>query len=80
MDEIVAELEKIELAITGEGLTVAELSEQLGKSKRWVRDRLGELIGRGRAVCSGSRTQIRIDNRPNRVPLYKLVKDPKKKG
>ena len=69
-DEWLAELERIE-SETGDGSTVAELSEALGHSREWVCRKLRPAISAGKVAVTRRRVDD-IAGRKQWVPAYKL--------
>ena len=56
-----------------EGVTVSELADRTGRSKGWIRDRLGRLKQQGRLAIAGYRVTEGLDGRASRVTAYRLV-------
>lgn len=56
-----------------EGYTAKELSQQWGRSTKWVLARLAQAREAGLLVC-GYRPGEALDGRRTRVPVYQLLK------
>ena len=70
-DEWKAELERVMLAASDEGLTLLELAEHLGLSDRTTRKRL-YLMARAGRLAAGRRNVTGLDGIVRPVPVYRI--------
>lgn len=55
-----------------DGVSVAEISEQVGHSKNWVRSKLREAMAAGRLRVE-RRPGVSVDGRSTFTPVYRLI-------
>lgn len=72
-DEWLAELERVGIGKDADGMTTDEMARATGRSLKWVRDSVRELLRAGRWEQAGTKTIARIDGRPTSVTAYRPV-------
>ena len=77
VDELLAEYARLAEPRNDPGLTAKELSAIWGLRERQTRLRIQSLV-KGGALRAGTKTISDITGRPNRVPVYELVKKGKR--
>ena len=61
-------------AKSAEGFTTAEMAEQSGRGVPWAQTKLREAVRKGLVECNGTKESFRMDGKPCRTPVYRLVK------
>jgi len=75
--EWLAELERL-AAKNVDGFSSQELARQTGHSAKWARERIRDGIASGLIEYAGNRSVVRIDNKPDAIPVYRIVRRKKK--
>ena len=60
-------------AKSAEGFTALEMAEQAGRGTPWAQTKLREGIRKGVIECTGTKESTRIDGKPCRTPVYRVV-------
>jgi len=71
-DEVLHEIERLSQR-QPDGFTVREMSMAVGKSPKWCRERLRDLIDAQKVEWNGEKTVLRMDGRPAQIPVYRWL-------
>lgn len=69
-EDILKQIRSIENS--AEGFSSKDMSDHTGMSRRWCRDKIGQLIKNRVLVFSGNKKAIRIDGKTGNTPVYKI--------
>lgn len=71
-EDVLQEIERLSQR-QPEGFSVREMSQAIGKTPKWCRDRLRDLIDAEKVEWNGEKTVIRMDGRPAQIPVYRFL-------
>lgn len=71
-DDLLKEIERLD-SQNPDGFTCHEMAKETGHSKQWCREKIRDMIEKGRLEFNGHRKQERSDKKIGYTPVYKII-------